>query len=560
MAIAAAGAVFAAAAPAASANVRYASPNGPAGATCASGDPCRLDTAVNGAGGGDEVVLKPGDYNVTYPVAATAAIDIHGQAGESVPRLVGGAGQATATLSMSAGGSISRVYASSSTNSVAAFSLEDVIADGIESRATNGAYGTEIYASLAGTVLRNSIARADGSGAAIQVKDRLAGSATIIGVTAFATGGADGIVVKATLSTTTVKNTIARGTNWDIEKKATALAPVASYSNFRPANTTGLTLGLGNQSGAPLFLNEAAGDLRPVAGSPTIDAGAADALAGLKDALGLQRVWGAAPDLGALEFDPARPPVLDNPAGGTGGTPTPTDGSTTSTGPPTGTSANPPPSTGQGGSGDTSGGGSGGHSDPLPPETRPVLGATVTLGEVKGAPLVRLPGTDRFVPLTRDSTVPVGALVDATNGTIELTSVRDSSGKTQTGTFWGGVFKVVQSRNDTVTELALSGGDFSDCKTTKRRGRGKVVAAGAKRKRRLWGRDRGGRFRTRGRNASATVRGTRWLTEDRCEGTYFKVTEGAIDVRDERKRKTVRLKRGGSYLAAAAAKRKRSSR
>ena len=456
MAIAAAGAVFAAAAPAASANVRYASPNGPAGATCASGDPCRLDTAVNGAGGGDEVVLKPGDYNVTYPVDATAAIDIHGQAGESVPRLVGGAGQATATLSMSAGGSISRVYASSSTNSVAAFSLEDVIADGIESRATNGAYGTEIYASLAGTVLRNSIARADGSGAAIQVKDRLAGSATIIGVTAFATGGADGIVVKATLSTTTVKNTIARGTNWDIEKKATALAPVASYSNFRPANTTGLTLGLGNQSGAPLFLNEAAGDLRPVAGSPTIDAGAADALAGLKDALGLQRVWGAAPDLGALEFDPARPPVLDNPVGGTGETASGSPTTTTTTG-------DTPTSTGPGGSDDTRDGGSGGQSDDLPPETRPVLGATVTLGEVKGAPLVRLPGTDRFVPLTRDSTVPVGALVDATNGTIELTSVRDSSGKTQTGTFWGGVFKVVQSRNDTVTELALSGGDFSDC-------------------------------------------------------------------------------------------------
>jgi hypothetical protein len=162
IAIAAAGAALAAAAPAASADTRFASPNGSAGATCSSGDPCRLDTAVNGAAGGDEVVLKPGDYNVTYTVEATAAIDIHGQAGESVPRLLGGAGQSSPTLQMSAGGSISRVYASSSANSVAAFSLEDVIADGIESRATNGAYGTEIYASLTGTVLRNSIARADG--------------------------------------------------------------------------------------------------------------------------------------------------------------------------------------------------------------------------------------------------------------------------------------------------------------------------------------------------------------------------------------------------------------
>jgi hypothetical protein len=145
--------------------------------------------------------------------------------------------------------------------------------------------------------------------------------------------------------------------------------------------------------------------------------------------------------------------------------------------------------------------------------------------------------------------------VDATKGTVELTSVRDASGKTQTGTFWGGVFQVRQSRRDTVTELALTGGNFTDCRAGGRRG--KLTASGAKRKRRLWGRDRGGRFRTRGRNGSATVRGTRWLTEDRCDGTLFKVAEGAIDVRDDRKRKTVRLKRGQSYLASSAAKRRK---
>ena len=44
--------------------------------------------------------------------------------------------------------------------------------------------------------------------------------------------------------------------------------------------------------------------------------------------------------------------------------------------------------------------------------------------------------------------------------------------------------------------------------------------------RRLWGRDRGGRYRTYGRHSHATVRGTRWLTEDRCLGTYTRVTEG----------------------------------
>jgi hypothetical protein len=187
-----------------------------------------------------------------------------------------------------------------------------------------------------------------------------------------------------------------------------------------------------------------------------------------------------------------------------------------------------------------------------------VRGTSVTLGGASGATQVRLPGSDTFVPLTAGSTVPVGTTVDATHGTITLTSVRDKSGRTQTGTFWGGVFEVEQSRRDDVTELVLAGGDFSDCRAKKgSRRRGKVTAAGAKRKRRLWGRDRGGRFRTRGRHGTATVRGTRWLTEDRCDGTRFKVTEGAIDVRDNGARRTVKLKRGQSYLAAATAAKKK---
>jgi hypothetical protein len=192
-----------------------------------------------------------------------------------------------------------------------------------------------------------------------------------------------------------------------------------------------------------------------------------------------------------------------------------------------------------------------------------VLGDSVGLGEVKGTPLVQLPGTTTFVPLTQGSTVPVGSVVDATEGSVDLTTALDAAGRTQTGTFWGGAFKVDQGRRDGLTELTLTGGDFSTCtaKPTGRR-RGKLVAARTSRHtsriRRLWGSDHGGRFRTRGRNGTATVRGTRWLTEDRCDGTFFQVTEGAIDVRDARARKTVTLKRGGSYLAGAAlAKKKR---
>jgi ferric-dicitrate binding protein FerR (iron transport regulator) len=69
--------------------------------------------------------------------------------------------------------------------------------------------------------------------------------------------------------------------------------------------------------------------------------------------------------------------------------------------------------------------------------------------------------------------------------------------------------------------------------------------------RRLWGRDRHGRFRTRGRNGQATVRGTRWLTEDRCDGTLFKVKKGAIDVRARGVHRVVRVRAGHRFLARA---------
>ena len=49
--------------------------------------------------------------------------------------------------------------------------------------------------------------------------------------------------------------------------------------------------------------------------------------------------------------------------------------------------------------------------------------------------------------------------------------------------------------------------------------------------RKLWGKGKGS-FRTEGRRSSATVRGTWWLVEDRCDGTFTRVRQGTVDVRD----------------------------
>ena len=66
--------------------------------------------------------------------------------------------------------------------------------------------------------------------------------------------------------------------------------------------------------------------------------------------------------------------------------------------------------------------------------------------------------------------------------------------------------------------------------------------------RRLFG-DGKGSFRTTGRNAAATVRGTRWSVQDRCDGTLVTVQRGRVSVRDLVRHKTVLVKTGHTYLA-----------
>ena len=49
----------------------------------------------------------------------------------------------------------------------------------------------------------------------------------------------------------------------------------------------------------------------------------------------------------------------------------------------------------------------------------------------------------------------------------------------------------------------------------------------------------------------AAVRGTRWLVEDRCDGTLTRVLEGSVVVRDLGRRRNVVVRAGRSYLARA---------
>jgi hypothetical protein len=167
---------------------------------------------------------------------------------------------------------------------------------------------------------------------------------------------------------------------------------------------------------------------------------------------------------------------------------------------------------------------------------------TAVVRAVSGRVTIRFPGTVRFVPLAGTLQIPLGSEIDTTDGFVRLTTARDRSGETQAATFYEGRFIVRQGGGrEPVTELRLSGGNFSRC----------GLAAGSGRH--LWGREGGrrGKYRTRGRWSSGTVRGTTWLTRDTCAGTLTRVTKGRVIVRDFVRKRTVVVRAGHRYLARA---------
>jgi hypothetical protein len=88
-----------------------------------------------------------------------------------------------------------------------------------------------------------------------------------------------------------------------------------SHSNVGSALGGVQDLG-GNLTGPPGFVDAAAGDYRLAPGSSSIDAGTPDPLNGPLDYYGLPRTLGAAPDMGAYEFDPGPPPAGPIPGDG----------------------------------------------------------------------------------------------------------------------------------------------------------------------------------------------------------------------------------------------------
>ncbi|HKE79505.1 MAG TPA: Ig-like domain-containing protein [Solirubrobacteraceae bacterium] len=209
-------------------------------------------------------------------------------------------------------------------------------------------------------------------------------------------------------------------------------------------------------------------------------------------------------------------------------------------------------------------------SAPLPP----VPGKSVVAKVASGTVFVKYPPgyvpravapAKGFVPFKGAANVPVGTQLDTKHGRVTLTSAADTGGKkTQAADFYQGVFQIKQSLPKKksskpvalITDLVMKGQiPRSECAPLKR---ARAASVDAKKKKRgpkstlgkLWGNGKG-KFRTTGKYSSATVRGTIWLVQDRCDGTLTRVSRGTVSVRDFKRKKTVTVEARHSYLASA---------
>jgi DNA-binding beta-propeller fold protein YncE len=182
----------------------------------------------------------------------------------------------------------------------------------------------------------------------------------------------------------------------------------------------------------------------------------------------------------------------------------------------------------------------------------PQLARTGNVAPVSGQVLVQLPGTSTFVPLATLQQIPFGTVVNATNGTVSVTTALPS-GKTQTGEFFDGEFILTQGRNGLVV-AKLTGGNFAVCPTASERSHAaRASAAHASGKhvvRKLWA-NAHGQFSTQGNYAAGAVQGTEWLTADLCEGTLIKVTRDKVAVTDLVNHRHVEVRTGHHFLAKA---------
>ena len=171
---------------------------------------------------------------------------------------------------------------------------------------------------------------------------------------------------------------------------------------------------------------------------------------------------------------------------------------------------------------------------PAPQPAAPELGVRAVIERTSGRVTYRPLGVRRWRVLTsKRVALRFGARVDATAGRVVVTVARNKSGARSHATFSRGVFRLAKQERVApyVATLSLTGPSFESVCGEQASASRRARKRSKRRVRRLWG-DGKGRYRTRGRYSAATVRGTKWLTEDRCDGTLTRVARGEVEVED----------------------------
>jgi hypothetical protein len=333
---------------------RYASPTGTGATPCTEAEPCSIETALDrdeGLENGDTVLLAPGTYTPSGELAPLRLnLTIEGEPGEPLP-LIEAAGTRGLFLQDVATVRDLRIHSTSATSSGLVMSREGSVAERVESTGEAVVacdFGEmTVKSALCVTEASNGVGvLSDLSGVGVRMEPQL------YNVTAI--GGAIGIEAIANESAQVrieAFNTIARGAEYDIF--ARSVAPPTSeaeitikHSNFAHAGTEGNgevsspTVD-GNQSAAPVFVDEVGGDFREAATSPTVDAGSATYPVGAFDLAGAARTitceGTAYVDIGAYELGecpPPKEPEKPQTGGGGTGSPTPIIGGGRPPGPP----------------------------------------------------------------------------------------------------------------------------------------------------------------------------------------------------------------------------------